>query len=247
MAEVLRAWYIVGVVLNVAVVEDEEGIRQAVSYALTREGYTVTGYPDGASALDAWHQHLPDLIILDILMPHVGGLEVCRRVRQRSERVPIIFLTSRADEIDRVLGLELGADDYVCKPFSMRELVARVHALERRLNGPDGESNGPPVSRLSTGSMDLDPAALRCLWRGERIPLTVTEFRILEMLVRNPGTVISRDQLLAAAYPLDVHVTDRSIDSHIRRIRRKLQEADPEFSAIHSVYGAGYTFTGDPP
>jgi DNA-binding response OmpR family regulator len=232
------------VVLDIAIVEDEKGIREAVSYALTQEGYEVTEYGDGEAALSGWERDLPGLIILDVLMPRVGGLDVCREVRRRDQRVPILFLTSRSDEIDKVLGLELGADDYLCKPFSMRELVARVHALERRAS-PAASAAGV-ADRIESGPLELDRSAFRCRWNGARVDLTVTEFRILETIALRPGDVVSRDQLFAAAYPRDVYVTDRSIDSHIRRIRRKFLAADPGFSAISTVYGAGYSFLREP-
>lgn len=232
--------------MTVAVVEDEQGIRDAVVYALEQEGYRPAAYRDGAAALAAWERGLPDIIVLDILMPQVGGLELCRRVRQRSEEIPIVFLTSRGDEVDRVLGLELGADDYLCKPFSMRELMARVHALERRLR--QLRSREPEFSRetVVAGPLELDPGALRCRWKSHNVALTVTEFRLLEVLIRNRGVVLSRDRLLDAAYPQDVYVTERSIDSHVRRIRRKFLDVDGGFAEIDAVYGAGYRYrTGE--
>ena len=223
--------------------DDERGVRDAVAYALREAGFSVTAYADGREALAAWETGLPDLVVLDIIMPHVDGIEVCRRIRQRSDLTPVVFLTSKDDEIDRVVGLELGADDYLCKPFSVRELVARVRALSRRLRisqRTDGESESDSIR---SGDLLLDRGALRVSHDGTPIPLTVTEFRLLETLVRNDGAVLSRAQLLEAAYPDDVYVTDRSIDSHIRRIRRKFEQAGVELAGLSSVYGAGYRYT----
>jgi two-component system response regulator ChvI len=245
--------------MNVAVVDDEAGVREAVSYALEEAGYQVSCFKDGEEALAAWSNTLPDLLILDIIMPRLDGLELCRRVRSRSSGTPVIFLSSKDDEIDRVVGLELGADDYVCKPFSVRELVARVRALERRLRLPvsDAELAGPAgapdlngverPSRLQHGDLTLDIGALSVFWCGQRIECTVTEFRLLETLVRHAGAVLSREQLLNAAYPNDVYVTERSIDSHIRRIRKKFEATGREFDMLSAVYGAGYRLAREVP
>lgn len=231
----------------VSLVEDESGVREAVTLALEDAGYTVTAFPDGARAWEAWQQRLPDLAILDIIMPLMDGLELCRRLRSRSLETPVIFLSSKDEEIDRVLGLELGADDYLGKPFSVRELVARVRALERRLRlaaegraGPHGAEAGRPA--LVTGPLRLDTEAIRVYWHDLLVPLTVTEFQLLEAFVRHSGAVLSREQLLRAAYPDDVFVTERSIDSHIRRIRKKFQDTGIPFESVSSVYGAGYRF-----
>jgi two-component system response regulator ChvI len=231
--------------LHVAVVDDEKGVRDAVAYALRQADFAVTKYVDGAAALDAWHAGLPDIVVLDIIMPRLDGIELCRRIRQRSELTPVIFLTSKDDEIDRIVGLELGADDYLCKPFSVRELVARVKALSRRLRMPDRNSDDGDA--LHCGELTLDRSALRVTYNGTPVPLTVTEFRILETLVRNEGAVLSRAQLLEAAYPDDVYVTDRSIDSHIRRTRRKFEEVGFQLDQLSSVYGAGYRFVSGVP
>ena len=229
--------------LRVAVVDDEKGVRDAVAYALREAGFDVSAYADGRAALEAWDDRLPDLVVLDIVMPHADGIEVCRRIRQRSEVTPVIFLTSKDEEIDRIVGLELGADDYLCKPFSVRELVARVRALSRRIRISQRPAAEAENDCLTSGSLVLDSGALRVTHDGIPIPLTVTEFRLLETLVRNDGIVLSRAQLLEAAYPDDVYVTDRSIDSHIRRIRRKFEEAGVELAGLSSVYGAGYRYT----
>lgn len=232
--------------MNIAVVEDEAGVREAVVLALQDTGYTVSAFPDGSAAWEAWQEQLPHLVILDIVMPRMDGLELCRKLRSRSLETPVIFLSSKDEEIDRVVGLELGADDYLCKPFSVRELVARVRALERRLrlaassgSGNSGEERRGVIFR---GPLSLDSDALRANWQQQPVGLTVTEFRIVEALVRHPGAVLSREQLLAAAYPDDVYVTERSIDSHIRRIRRKFEAANGGTDILESVYGAGYRY-----
>lgn len=230
----------------VSVVEDEAGVREAVTLALEDAGYTVTAFPDGARAWETWQDRLPDLVVLDIVMPRMDGLELCRRLRSRSLDTPVIFLSSRDEEIDRVLGLELGADDYLCKPFSVRELVARVRALERRLRlaAANGAANtaGHRPAALASGPLRLDPEAIRVYWHDRLVPLTVTEFQLLEAFVRHSGAVLSREQLLRAAYPDDVYVTERSIDSHIRRIRKKFQDTGIPFESVSAVYGAGYRF-----
>jgi two-component system response regulator ChvI len=223
----------------IAVVEDEETIREAMCFALAREGYRYEVYGDGAAAWDAFSRALPDLVVLDIGLPRMDGLEICRRVRMRSDTLPVIFVTSREDEFDRVLGLEIGADDYLCKPFSMRELMARIKVLLRRaaLAGTDGRHEDEVVA---FGELTLDGLRLTAAWKGTPVALTVTEFLLLQALARRPGVVKTREQLMDAAYPDRVSVSDRTIDSHIKRIRRKIQQADPAFDAIQGVYGAGY-------
>ena len=224
----------------VAVVEDEDSLRETLSYALRREGYRVATYPDGRAAWEAFSIDLPDLAILDILMPRMDGLELCRRIRAASPAVPIVFLTSRDEEFDRVLGLELGADDYLCKPFSMRELMARVKVLFRRV--ALGTAEDPGDERLEAGPLTLDLKRYRARWSERPVDLTVTEFRILHALARHPGHVKTRDQLLSEGYPHDTYVSDRTIDTHIKRIRRKLGAVDEEFDAIETVYGLGYRY-----
>jgi two-component system response regulator ChvI len=222
----------------VAIVEDEDGIRESVVFALERDGHAPAAYADGRRAWAAFEGALPDLAILDIGLPGMDGLELCRRLRSRSEALPIIFLTSREEEFDRVLGLEIGADDYLCKPFSMRELMARVKALLRRTSVGAGATVASAAT--ATGDLVLDADRYAATWRGSAVRLTVTEFLLLEALARRPGHVKSRDQLLQAAYPHDTTASDRTIDSHVKRLRRKFQDADAGFDAIESVYGAGY-------
>jgi len=228
---------------TVAIVEDEENIRENVGYAIRREGYTVESYPDGQAAWEAFERDLPDLVILDIIMPRMDGLELCRRLRSVSETIPIIFLTSRDEEFDRVLGLELGADDYLCKPFSMRELVARVKVLFRRMSLVNERNGTADEELLTVGPLVLDLRRYTAKWRNRTVPLTVTEFMMLHALVRRPGHVKTRQQLMEQGYPHDTYVSDRTIDSHIKRIRKKFFTIDPDFDQIETVYGLGYRYT----
>ena len=230
-----------GVARRVAIVEDEETIREAVAVALMRAGHLPEPYGDGLDAWDAFAASPPDLVILDIGLPRMDGLELCRRIRGTSETLPIIFVTSREEEFDRVLGLEIGADDYLCKPFSMRELIARVRVLLRRASLMR-EPAEPADTPLRTGDLLLDVERLSASWRNQRVPLTVTEFLLLQSLASRPGVVKSRNQLMDDAYPDRTSVSDRTIDSHVKRIRRKLQEVDPAFDRIEAVYGAGYRY-----
>lgn len=225
----------------IAVVDDEDNIRETVAFALRREGYDVHMFRDGLEAWEAFSEHLPSLTILDIMMPRMDGLELCRKLRARSETLPIIFLTSRDEELDRILGLELGADDYLCKPFSMRELIARVKVLFRRqafLHDP--KMRDDDEAPLKYGPLELDVQRFLVKWNGKPVDLTVTEFMMLHSLVRHPGHVKSRKQLTKEGYPHDTYVSDRTIDTHIKRLRRKFEEADPSFAAIETVYGVGY-------
>jgi two-component system response regulator ChvI len=226
---------------TIAIVEDEETIREGIAFALRREGYQAAPFDDGLTAWERFERAMPDLVILDIGLPRMDGLEVCRRLRARSENLPIIFVTSREEEFDRVLGLELGADDYLCKPFSMRELMARVKVLLRRVHHV--ESTREVEDRpLTAGDLTLDPLRLTVLWKGTPVSLTVTEFLLLQSLARRPGVIRTREQLMDDAYPDHVSVSDRTIDSHVKRIRRKFAAVDPSFEAIAGVYGAGYRF-----
>ena len=223
----------------VAVVDDEANIRETVGFALRKEGFLVETFADGAVAWSAFEHRLPGLVVLDILMPRMDGLDLCRRLRQRSETLPILFLSSRDEELDRVLGLELGADDYLCKPFSMRELVARVRVLFRRaarLADPVAADETP----LVVGRLSLDLARYTARLGERALALTVTEFMMLLALARHPGHVKTRPQLMEQGYPHDAYVSDRTIDSHIKRLRQKLAAADPNCDVIETVYGLGY-------
>jgi DNA-binding response OmpR family regulator len=230
---------------RIALVDDEQNIRDTVGFALRREGWMVDAYADGAAAWEAIGAAagkpgtgFPDLAVLDVLMPRMDGLELCRRLRGLSEAMPILFLTSKDEEFDRVLGLELGADDYLCKPFSMRELVARIKVLFRRLAlaGP----TAPAAQVLALGALELDLDRYQARWDGGALPLTVTEFLILHSLARRPGHVKTRRQLIEDGYPHDTYVSERTIDSHIKRLRKKLVAAAPASDPIETVYGLGY-------
>ena len=227
---------------RIALVDDEESILETVGFALRREGYAVDTYADGAAAWERFETELPDLAILDILMPQLDGKDLCRRLRTRSETLPIIFLTSLDEEIDRVLGLELGADDYLCKPFSMRELLARVKVLFRRLALLRDREPAGAEEILAVEGLELDLRSYTARWRGAEVPLTVTEFQVMCALVRHPGHVKTREQLMHAGYPHDAFVSERTIDSHIKRIRRKFAATDAEFRAIETVHGLGYRY-----
>ena len=229
----------------VALVDDEQNIRELVSYALKQEGYRVATYQDGAEAWSAFRQTLPDLVILDIIMPRMDGLELCRKIRSVSETLPLIFLSSKDEEFDKVLGLELGADDYLCKPFSTRELLTRVKVLFRRQALTLGDENKAEGTTLRCGSLELDRPRHSVRWNGQKVPLTVTEFRILEALIRQPGFAKTREQLLEEGYPFDEYMSDRNIDGHIKRIRKKISQLDPEFDEIETIYGLGYRYRAD--
>ena len=224
----------------VAVVDDEKNIRETVAFALKREGYRVNTYGDGAEAWAAFRRELPDLAVLDILLPRMDGRELCRKLRAKSETLPIVFLTSKDEELDRVLGLELGADDYLCKPFSMRELVARVKVLFRRAALAADPARREETKMLRTGELEIDGLRYTARWRGAPLALTVTEFLLLQALARHPGHVKTRQQLMEEAYPNDAYVSERTIDSHVKRLRRKFEARDPGFAGIDTVHGLGY-------
>jgi len=231
---------------SIALVDDDRNILTSVSIALQAEGFQVRVYSDGETALRALTDSPPDLAVLDIKMPRLDGMELLRRLRERSA-LPAIFLTSKDDEVDEALGLALGADDYITKPFSQRLLIARIRAILRRVAlraAPDDAGDGtPPPERIRRGRLEMDPARHRVAWGGQDVTLTVTEFLILEALAARPGFVKSRDQLMDAAYQDDVYVDDRTIDSHIKRLRRKFRAADADFKAIETLYGVGYRFS----
>lgn len=227
---------------TIALVDDDRNILTSVSIALEAEGYKVRTYNDGAEALRHLTQQMPDLVILDIKMPRLDGMETLSRLRRVSQ-VPVIFLTSKDEEIDEVLGLKMGADDYITKPFSQRLLIERIKAVLRRAEANKPGAEETAADRLIVrGPLVLDPARHRCTWNGEDVTLTVTEFLLLEALAQRPGHVKNRDQLMDAAYDDNVYVDDRTIDSHIKRLRKKFKAVDDNFDAIETLYGVGYRF-----
>ena len=230
---------------TIALVDDDRNILTSVSMALEAEGYHVQTYTDGASALAGLGASPPDVAVFDIKMPRMDGMELLRRLRQKSD-LPVIFLTSKDDEIDELFGLKMGADDYIKKPFSQRLLVERVKAVLRRAQNAKGEATpgneGEAAAVLERGKLMLDPDRHACTWGGEPVVLTVTEFLILHSLAQRPGYVKSRDALMDAAYDDQVYVDDRTIDSHIKRLRKKFKEVDKEFDAIETLYGVGYRY-----
>jgi len=229
----------------IALVDDDRNILTSVSIALQQEGFVTRVYSDGVAALKALSDNPPDLGVFDIKMPGMDGMELLRRLRETSA-MPVIFLTSKDDELDEALGLAMGADDYIAKPFSQRLLIARIRAILRRQELARGEGtadpNDPEPPLLERGPLVMDPARHKVSWGGRDVSLTVTEFLILETLAQRPGVVKNRNQLLDTAYSDDVYVDDRTIDSHIKRIRRKFRAADPDFDAIETLYGVGYRF-----
>ncbi|MET3598197.1 response regulator transcription factor [Martelella mangrovi] len=233
---------------TIALVDDDRNILTSVSIALESEGYRVDTYTDGATALTGLQANPPQLAIFDIKMPRMDGMELLRRLRQKSD-IPVIFLTSKDEEIDELFGLKMGADDFITKPFSQRLLVERVRAVLRRVAAreaaiagggkpAEGEANRP----LERGPLVMDRERHTCTWKGDPVTLTVTEFLILHSLAQRPGVVKSRDALMDAAYDDQVYVDDRTIDSHIKRLRKKFKLVDTDFDMIETLYGVGYRF-----
>jgi two-component system response regulator ChvI len=227
---------------TIALVDDDRNILTSVSIALEAEGYRIMTYSDGASALDGFKTSPPDLAILDIKMPRIDGMELLRRLRQKSD-MPVIFLTSKEEEIDELFGLKMGADDFIRKPFAQRLLVERVRVLLRRSTSHEG-SNPKQVDAkvLERGQLRMDPERHVCTWKSEAVTLTVTEFLILQALASRPGVVKSRNALMDAAYDDQVYVDDRTIDCHIKRLRKKFKSVDDAFDMIETLYGVGYRF-----
>ena len=241
---------------TIALVDDDRNILTSVSIALENEGYTVQTYTDGASALDGLQINPPDIAIFDIKMPRMDGMELLRRLRQHSE-LPVIFLTSKDEEIDELFGFKMGADDFIRKPFSQRLLVERVRAVLKRANGRDvlsgsggggasasgsGSSDASTADLMERGLLKMDSERHTCTWDGKPVTLTVTEFLILHALAQRPGVVKSRNALMDAAYDDQVYVDDRTIDSHIKRLRKKFKQVDDDFDMIETLYGVGYRF-----
>ena len=237
---------------KITLIDDDENITTSVSLALESHGHAVQAFHDGVSGLQALESDPPDVVILDVKMPRMDGMEVLRRLRQTSD-LPVIMLTSKDEEIDEILGFNLGADDYMHKPFSQRLLIERVKAVLRRARADAEEDpDTPPTAAqaaaaaaakpLKRGKLTLDPQRHDCLWEGRAVKLTVTEFLLLQSLAQRPGFVKSRDNLMDAAYDDQVYVDDRTIDSHVKRMRKKFRVVDPEFDAIETLYGVGYRY-----
>lgn len=226
---------------TIVLVDDDRNILTSVAMALEAEGYHVRTYSDSTQGLAAINQRPPDLAVLDIKMPRMDGMEVLRQLRQSSD-LPVIFLTSKDEEIDEVLGLRMGADDYIRKPFSQRLLLERIRAVLRRAEAVDEAERKDDEQVMTRGVLELDPMRHSCTWEGKPVTLTVTEFLILQALAQRPGFVKSRDQLMDAAYDDQVYVDDRTIDSHVKRLRKKFRVVDGEFDAIETLYGVGYKF-----
>lgn len=234
---------------TIALVDDDRNILTTLSIALQAEGYATRVYSDGEAALGALLDNPPDLAVFDIKMPRMDGMELLQRLRQASS-LPVIFLTSKDEEQDEEAGLAMGADDYIAKPFSQRLVLARIRAILRRA-GPRPEGSpalaeaigGEDGGIVVRGRLKMDPARHQVTWDAKPVGLTVTEFLILEALAHRPGVIKSRNQLMDAAYPDDIFVDDRTVDSHIKRLRRKFRVVDDDFNAIETLYGAGYSFT----
>ncbi len=227
---------------RIALVDDDRNILTSVSMTLEAEGFEVETYNDGVTALEAFNRRMPDMAVLDIKMPRMDGMDLLARIRQKSQ-LPVIFLTSKDDEIDEVLGLRMGADDYVKKPFSQRLLVERIRAILRRKEAAEkAEAPEEKAEILVRGSLTMDPLRHVVTWKDNPVNLTVTEFLLLQALAQRPGFVKTRDQLMDVAYGEQVYVDDRTIDSHIKRIRKKMRQVDPDFSAIETLYGIGYRY-----
>lgn len=224
---------------KIILVDDDRNITASLSMVLESEGFSVETYSDGESGLDAVKRIGPDLVVLDIKMPRMDGMEVLKKIRETSE-VPVIFLTSKDDEIDQLLGLRMGADDYITKPFSQRLLIERIRVLLRRQDLKNEPQKATAQQNIVYGDIELDEARHLCTWRGEPVNLTVTEFLLVKALVTRPGHVRTRDQLIDMAYGENIYVDDRTVDSHIKRIRNKFKKVDDDFDQIETLYGVGY-------
>lgn len=228
---------------RIVLVDDDRNILTSVSIALESEGFEVVTFTDGVVALASLLNDEPDLGVFDIKMPRMDGMELLRRLRQKSE-MPVIFLTSKDEEIDEVLGLRMGADDYMRKPFSQRLLIERIKTILRRKEALDTDDadRATEDAAFTRGNLQMDPLRHLVVWKGNAVSLTVTEFLLLQALAKRPGVVKSRDQLMDVAYDDQVYVDDRTIDSHIKRLRKKLRKHDPDFASIETLYGIGYRF-----
>ncbi len=227
---------------TIALVDDDRNILTSVQMTLEQEGFAVRTFTDGESALQALMARPVDLAVLDVKMPRMDGMELLQRLRARSA-MPVIFLTSKDEEVDELMALRLGADDYITKPFSQRLLIERIRALLRRNDPHRGETAGAGAPGVMVrADLVLDESKHQCSWRGKDIQLTVTEFLLMKALAARPGNVKSRDQLIDAAYGENIYVDDRTIDSHVKRIRKKFRTVDDDFNQVETLYGIGYRY-----
>ena len=231
---------------QITLVDDDRNILKSVSMALEAEGYEITTFNDGETGLKGILSGSPDLVVLDIKMPRMNGMEVLEKLRETSD-IPVIFLTSKDDEVDEVLGLRMGADDYITKPFSQRLLIERIRSLLRRQSlmqshKEPGEEESAEAEKYTYGPLELDDARHLCSWNGQPVNLTVTEYLLLKSLATRPGIVRNRDQLIDMAYGENIYVDDRTVDSHIKRVRKKFKTIDPDFNEIETLYGVGYRY-----
>lgn len=226
---------------NIILVDDDRNILTSVSMALEAEGFSVKTFNDGESGLSGILDNKPDLAVLDIKMPRMDGIEVLTKLRESSS-IPVIFLTSKDDEVDEAIGLRMGADDYITKPFSQRLLIERIKALLRRQALMNTKTTKKEEEKIVRGNLVLDDARHLCTWKNQPLNLTVTEYLLIKSLAERPGHVKNRDQLIDMAYGENIYVDDRTIDSHIKRVRKKFKALDPEFSQIETLYGVGYKY-----
>ncbi len=228
---------------NIALIDDDKNILTSVSMALEAEGFNVKTYSDGEEGLKGVTTTPPELLVLDIKMPRMDGMEVLSKLREQSS-LPVIFLTSKDDEVDEVIGLRMGADDYITKPFSQRLLIERIRALLRRQDLMKQKEDGPKeaAERVLRGHLELDDSRHLCTWKGKPVNLTVTEYLLVKALALRPGHVKNRDQLIDMAYGENIYVDDRTIDSHIKRVRKKFKQVDDDFNHIETLYGIGYRY-----
>jgi two-component system response regulator ChvI len=229
-----------GIVHTIALVDDDRNLLNTIGDGLEGEGFGVRRYDDSAQAFEALQETPADVAVLDVKMPGIDGFELLTRLRKDNANLPVIFLTSKDDELDEVLGLRMGADDYITKPVSMRLLIERIRSLIRRRELTDGRGESEPI--IERGDLRLDPARHECSWKDQKLTLTVTEFLLLKSLAVRPGHIKSRRQLMDAAYGENIHVDDRTIDSHVKRLRAKFKAADPDFALIETLYGVGYRY-----
>ncbi len=228
---------------KIALVDDDQNITTSVSMALKAEGFSVTTYNDGVEGLEGINSNQPDLAVLDVKMPQMDGIELIQELR-KNYSFPIIFLTSKDDEIDEIVGLRMGADDYITKPFSQRLLVERIRVLLRRKMVAEGVDVGQDqdINVMKRGDLELNDAEHTCKWQGQAVNITVSEYLLIKTLAERPGHVKTRDQLIDKAYGNSVYVDDRTIDSHIKRLRKKFKDYDKDFNNIETVYGVGYKY-----